>query len=484
MILLDATSSGGYTGTTTLTVAHTVGTGSNRILVVGTSVQDANHNSYPVTGITYAGVALIKIRSDEAVGNNRTEIWYLLNPTSGTNNIIMTTTGSLDKALVGVSFTGVAQGGIPDAQAGVVGTSTSSALNLTTILDSAWTFHIVSTEASISSVSNGTEVGPITGQSFENAAGTYQGSLTPPGVYGTTFNFGSNQSFAHSAISLPPASGGSVGFPVAPTADYVSTTLNGAITTTATTITLTSTANLQSKGYLIIDRIDASGNQTPSNREFISYTGISGNNLTGVTRAADNSTARLHADQAVVETIAEIGFWNSLTTIAASAFDTQGLLRSIVSPVSIVQAQVNTLYTSIASIGTVKILSRLDVSSASITGLGFVPIFQGGGSYSGPTTAIGGLLIAPRTGTLQYVTVVTKYVASGTSVGFNFLVRGQSVFANATTYPAIAAGGTFVSTASIATPNINAGDLIQADVDSMLAGAGLIQEVTVQGGTF
>jgi hypothetical protein len=270
-------------------------------------------------------------------------------------------------------------------------------------------------------------------------------------------------------------------FWVAPTANFIQTTLSGAITASVTTITLASTVNMQAPGYVVIDRTDSNGNSTPSAREVITYTGISGNNLTGVVRAADQSTARSHADGAVVETLPTVGMWNSLTTILASALDAQGLLLAIASPVSIVQVQVNVLYTSVASIAIANIGQRLDVSAASVTGLGLAPMFIGAGSYSGPTTAIGGLLIAPRPITLQYVSAVTKYVASGGSVGFDFLVRGASVFANATTRPAIAAGGTFVSTASIATKNINPGDILQADLATIMT-TSQIQEITVMGG--
>jgi hypothetical protein len=160
--------------------------------------------------------------------------------------------------------------------------------------------------------------------------------------------------------------------------------------------------------------------------------------------------------------------WNSLTSIISTAVDTQGLLNAINSPVSIAIAQIG---------------GYLNVSAASVTGFGFVPIFTGSGSYSGPTLAVGGLYIAPRAGTLKWVSAVTRYVASGTSVGFDFQLRGASVFANATTRPAISAGGTFVSTASIATININRGDILQADLASMVTGGGLIQEVSIQGGT-
>jgi len=87
----------------------------------------------------------------------------------------------------------------------------------------------------------------------------------------------------------------------APTSNFWSTSLNGAINDSVTTITLNSTVGLQAPGRLVINRQDSTGKNTPSAREVISFTGISGSDLTGVTRGADNSTARSHADGSPVE---------------------------------------------------------------------------------------------------------------------------------------------------------------------------------------
>lgn len=138
---------------------------------------------------------------------------------------------------------------------------------------------------------------------------------------------------------------------VAPTANFVQKTLSGAIANSDTTITLSSTTNLQAPGMIIVDRIDSAGNLTSGNREVISYTGISSNQLTGCTRGADNSSAIAHADGAVVETAPTVGMWNNLATIIASGLDNNGYLKAINSPVSVAFAQLNqAAITSIASI--------------------------------------------------------------------------------------------------------------------------------------
>ena len=225
----------------------------------------------------------------------------------------------------------------------------------------------------------------------------------------------------------------------------------------------------------------------------VSYTGISGSDLTGCTRGANNSTARAHNSGAVVETTPTVGLWNSLVTAISNVADTNGLLAAINSPVSIAYLKLTrTDVSSIASIaqahitnliGTNATLSGVvNVSPASVLGIGMSPAFIGSGFYSGPTTTIGGILVAPRAGTLKWVSAFTRFVASTASVGFDFKIRNASAFANATMRPAIAAGGTFVSTASIGTVNINAGDLLQGDIGSVGAN-GAIQQITIMGGT-
>lgn len=63
------------------------------------------------------------------------------------------------------------------------------------------------------------------------------------------------------------------------------TTLNGSTTSGATTITLASVTGLRAPGYIVLEPDDA------AKREYISFTGISSNDLTGVTRGLDGGQA-------------------------------------------------------------------------------------------------------------------------------------------------------------------------------------------------
>ena len=268
---------------------------------------------------------------------------------------------------------------------------------------------------------------------------------------------------------------------LAPTANFLSKTLNGAITDLTATITLNNTTNVQAPGVAVIDRTDSAGTSTPNAREVIAFTGVSGNDLTGVTRAFSNSTARSHSDGAIVEFNPEVGMFNSLATIVASGMDSNGYLRAIASPVSIARGEISTLIAPSALISVATVLGHFTVSGASVSGFPLSPAFIGSGAYSGPTTAIGGVLTSPRYYTLSWVAAMTRFVVSTASVGFDFKIRDASVFANATTRPAIAAGGTYISTSSIATRNINPGNLLSGDI-ATVGTDGFVRQITIQAG--
>ena len=249
----------------------------------------------------------------------------------------------------------------------------------------------------------------------------------------------------------------------APTANFISTTLNGSVDNAVTTITLNSTANLQAPGAVVINRVNAAGTSTPSSREVVEYTGISGSDLTGCTRGADNSTARSHADGAIVETNVTVGVFNSLISAVTLVADSNGYLRPLASPASL----------AIQNIGTF-----LSVSGASIVGWPITtPVFPVTGSFTAATVNLLPPLVMPRAGTFYSFTFTTKGVASGVSAIVDVNKNGVSIF-NAVGRPMIAAGGTHVSTASIATKTFIAGDVFTVDYDGT---GGAINDFTILG---
>lgn len=247
---------------------------------------------------------------------------------------------------------------------------------------------------------------------------------------------------------------------LAPTANYVQTTLNGAITDSATTITLNSTTNLTAPGYVVIDRTDSSGTASPNAREVVSFTGISGSDITGCTRGADGSTNRSHSNGAIVETMPTVGMWNSLATIVGSGFNGDGYLKPLVSP---------------ASISILSVKTRLEVSGASITGIGLHPTWYIPGFASGASTNVM-RLVMPQSGNFQFFTMTTRTPVSTASLTLDVNKNGTSIFDTIGRIN-ILGGGTFASTASIATKNFIAGDVVTVDVDT----GGNVADITLTG---
>jgi hypothetical protein len=137
-LTVDATSSGTGSAGTTLTVAHTCGTGTDRLLVVSVSVSDdstVSETTIP-TGVTYNSVAMTKLDGNtvnisgsggDQIGSS---IWHLVAPTTGTNNIVATFGSSMsDMALGGLSFTGADQGSAPMRTAGSAGNDNASSVS-------------------------------------------------------------------------------------------------------------------------------------------------------------------------------------------------------------------------------------------------------------------------------------------------------------------------------------------------------------------
>lgn len=136
-IALDATSGSSGSGTT-LTFSHTC-TGSNLILIVGVM----NYDPAAITGVTYNGVAMTKIFASDVVSPsyNSMNQFYLVNPATGSNNIVVTVPGATPIRATGASYTGVAQtspiDGFGSAIAGSLTPGAESA-NVTVTASNCW----------------------------------------------------------------------------------------------------------------------------------------------------------------------------------------------------------------------------------------------------------------------------------------------------------------------------------------------------------
>jgi hypothetical protein len=129
-----------------MTLGHTIGGGTNRLLVVGISAEC--NEGITVTGVTYNGQALTKAASVQAdTGTVGTaDLWYLLEaglPAAGTYNVQVTTSGYTAKSVGAISLAGVAQQA-PEAS----NTNTNVgpdyiSTSITTLTDGAWVVDVV-----------------------------------------------------------------------------------------------------------------------------------------------------------------------------------------------------------------------------------------------------------------------------------------------------------------------------------------------------
>lgn len=247
--------------------------------------------------------------------------------------------------------------------------------------------------------------------------------------------------------------------------ENVSSTLSAGITDVATTVTIADASSLVAPCYLVIDRVDASGAlKSTSLWEYVKVTSISGNDLT-VTRGVNGSTNQAHSSGAVIEAVVTSAHFEDWYNVLNPEHDTAG--GHVITGTATVAGMNLASVATIASLGAgaARIVTSLNVSGASISGIPISPVFSFVGTLSGATTFPQTPLIMPRSGRWQSAVFVTRTVASGVSAIVDLNVNGTSIF-DAVGRPMIAAGGTYVSTASIKTPNFFKGDKLTWDYDS------------------
>lgn len=118
----DASSSAITAGATSLTWAHVCATDNNRLLVVGISLLNALGQT--VTGITYNGVALTAVPGGQVSNGTggRAELWFLIAPVVGSNNIVATFSAS-------VAAVGGAESWVGSDQTAPLGTAVTASGN-------------------------------------------------------------------------------------------------------------------------------------------------------------------------------------------------------------------------------------------------------------------------------------------------------------------------------------------------------------------
>jgi hypothetical protein len=178
-IVFDASSQQASTAaTSSLSWSHTVGTGSNRILIVGVSLEDEGRS---VSGITRDGQALTPAGAVE-INRARVEIWYRIAPNSGTATITVSLSGNTEVVGGAVSLSGVNQSQNLAAQFnGAINNSSSNpSVIINTPVNNTW---VVDTLAFHSRASPGTSatVGPGQTSRWNLRTGFGNGEVTGAG---------------------------------------------------------------------------------------------------------------------------------------------------------------------------------------------------------------------------------------------------------------------------------------------------------------
>lgn len=122
--------------TNSLTASYTVGSGSNRLLVVQV-LGDVAAGADDITGVTYNGVSMTLAAKQVATGDRNEYQYYLIGPASGANNVVVSCTGTHYLLVGAADYTGVSATGQPDVVNHNSGADPTS-ISITTVTDNDW----------------------------------------------------------------------------------------------------------------------------------------------------------------------------------------------------------------------------------------------------------------------------------------------------------------------------------------------------------
>ncbi len=143
----------------TFTQAQTV-TGSNPILIVHPN-WDAG-GGQTISSVTYAGAAATHFGVDQSQGNDIDSVYIKQAPATGTNNVVVTTSGNISGSshqmrFPILSYSGAAQTGQPDSIASTSGSGTTTQTATTTVVAAnCWLVGYARNDAELVSAGTGT----------------------------------------------------------------------------------------------------------------------------------------------------------------------------------------------------------------------------------------------------------------------------------------------------------------------------------------
>lgn len=207
----DSNSENDSTFITSETWSHTVNTINNTILIIGVSWRNVGAGTEEVSTVTYNSIECTKIRHDNYFNSSSksSALYYLIDPSSGAHNIVVTMTGQVWRIVGGsISLTGVHQTDSINVNIGQTSASGNSvSTNITPTVSNTWIVDCVGGR------DGSTDATPNSGQTQRwnyNESNTFHGmgsskphTDTSQTTMGWTLGTGTN-GWAHSVIAITP----------------------------------------------------------------------------------------------------------------------------------------------------------------------------------------------------------------------------------------------------------------------------------------
>lgn len=168
------------TSVTSVTYPITVTTGN--VLVICTTASDLTDADRPVTGVTFNGDALSKVREDDDTsGNITTGIWYMSNPAITTGNIVVSYTGTVSRTgSFGIALSGAAVSPIDNSNTTATDNTTTFASSITALTSNAWAIDCTLGQSILtgSPTASDNQIANFSAGSFEFTIGSYAGPVS------------------------------------------------------------------------------------------------------------------------------------------------------------------------------------------------------------------------------------------------------------------------------------------------------------------
>ncbi|WP_218029039.1 Ig-like domain-containing protein [Segetibacter aerophilus] len=202
VVVLDNTTTASGRGAS-VTVPHTIGTGTDRLMLVGVSY--ANTNNPAIQSITYGGVPLTLVGTVKSDGTETVAIYRLLSPASGSANVVVNMAPTaISGVVVGVtSYTGVDQTTPFSTYASTSGTQSNPSLSIPSAANEL-VFAIAGANGALTSTT-GTNIWTTTQTNINGAGTTQPGAAgSANATFGLSGNF-STKTWVAAGISIKPS---------------------------------------------------------------------------------------------------------------------------------------------------------------------------------------------------------------------------------------------------------------------------------------